>query len=1015
MKKITTILLSFILSLTALYSQAFRDDFENYKVGDYVGDVSSDWTTWSGTTGGTEDVQIVDNDAYSGTQSIYYDSPFGNGPQDLVLDFGGVHNTGKFRFTSMFKIPKGNAAYFNFQGGASIGSSWAMDFYFSDNGSWSVAKLSGTYPQDQWFEVKIEIDFGANKWDVYIDGVFQGSFSSGVNAASYLDIFGVDPNSSFWVDDVTYCINNSCNTDIAMDALSINANPICSNHGVDVTLDLTNYGPDPAKGFVLGLDLDGQGRIKYNVVLNDLAVGSDTSITISNLFKTNITGTKLQVRAINSDHDLNIANDTAFTTIDVYPSPDGSTVIKSSLFQGRFNVGNESQPDVIEVGKTNTYEFTPPKGYSNSNYPTTWNVSSIVAKTSYGVTIPGSDYTIVYPTSGSNGSIAFKGLSKYLDSNITFSITVVNSPNGCDSTVKRTVRVVPTPKTNFTFPTAICLGDQTEFINKTTIHSGDASYKWYFGDNDSSDNTNPIHEYLVAGPYTVRLVATSFPYGIVKDTSVLVVVSDIPKVKYKVNNKCEGNAVTFQNSTSISTGTLTYDWDFGDGSAHSSATNPSHSYSAPGVFKVNLTATANGCKASLIKSAYTFPKPVANFTAPTSPVCANTAIPLTNTSTLLFGEQGAIWNFGDGSIGTTKNGLHAFATSGTYNVKLKSVSEFGCADSILKQVVIKETPQPDFVGDQYCGKIPTIFTNTTVETIPNPVYNWTFSDNFTSSMKNISRTWPYEGAFSATLKADYSNGCSGEITKDFIVSIQAKADFTVKDICSGETANFVNLTQGDKGNILYNWEFGNGSGTDASPKRLYNPATTTTYSVRLVAAYAQGCADTIIKTLTVSQAPTCDFSAKNLGFLKYQFTPSNSTYTKYEWLFGEGGTATNSLPSYQYLYNGNFKVKMIATNSAGCMCETTKTVSATSAVNSISTVPGLTIYPNPNNGMFTISTSANGGMKIEVFNLLGSKILSQTTSDNTININLGDVAKGIYMVKVTINGVTTTSKITVNN
>ncbi len=146
MKNLFTLLISLALLLPFAQAQSFKDDFESYAVKDYLGDISSDWTTWSGTTGGSEDIQVVDDDAYSGTQSIFYDSPYGGGPQDIVLPFGGVHNTGKFVFKSMWKIPYGNAAYFNFQGGATIGSSWAMDFYMDNSGYFYCNKLSGTYP-----------------------------------------------------------------------------------------------------------------------------------------------------------------------------------------------------------------------------------------------------------------------------------------------------------------------------------------------------------------------------------------------------------------------------------------------------------------------------------------------------------------------------------------------------------------------------------------------------------------------------------------------------------------------------------------------------------------------------------------------------------------------------------------------------------------------------------------------------------------------------------------------------
>jgi PKD repeat protein len=485
---------------------------------------------------------------------------------------------------------------------------------------------------------------------------------------------------------------------------------------------------------------------------------------------------------------------------------------------------------------------------------------------------------------------------------------------------------------------------------------------------------------------------------------------------FRVNNKCQGLPVTFQNQTVVPNGALTYEWDFGDGSPKSTAVNPSHLYTVPDGYKVTLKATANGCVSILVKNAYLFARPVANFGAPLAPICAKSEVFMPNSSTIANGSQGAYWTFGDGSSSTQFDGQHAYTGAGTYTVKLLAVSEFDCKDSITKSVTIKPTPNPDFTGNQFCAKIPTIFTNKTSEALPNPVYNWTFSDNFTSTLKNVTRTWPYEGPFSVLLKASYSNGCSASITKEFTVLMQPKADFSVQPICSGETANFVNNTKGDRSGIEYNWDFGNSTtSTLLAPTRLYNPSATTTYTVTLVASYPAGCSDTVRKTITVSESPVCDFTFKDLGLKNVRFTPGNATYTKYEWFFGEGGTSTSTAPTYLYAYTGNFNVTMRATNLAGCTCELTKKVSATTGINLLSNVNGVSVYPNPNNGTFTVTNADNKAMKVEIFNVLGTKILSKSSVEGTMLLNLEDHAKGIYLVKVTIDGVTTTTKITVTN
>ena len=81
------------------FAQTFSDDFESYTIGSYLGSSSADWTTWSGTEGGAEDVQITDNNASSGSNSIYFSSTSPNGgPADVVLPFDQVYNSGNFSF-----------------------------------------------------------------------------------------------------------------------------------------------------------------------------------------------------------------------------------------------------------------------------------------------------------------------------------------------------------------------------------------------------------------------------------------------------------------------------------------------------------------------------------------------------------------------------------------------------------------------------------------------------------------------------------------------------------------------------------------------------------------------------------------------------------------------------------------------------------------------------------------------------------------------------------------------------
>ncbi len=63
---------------------------------------------------------------------------------------------------------------------------------------------------------------------------------------------------------------------------------------------------------------------------------------------------------------------------------------------------------------------------------------------------------------------------------------------------------------DFTWLLPSCYGDSSFFINTSDVYNGDIanlSYSWYFGDNDTSNLTNPSHLYPVDSDYDVSLVS----------------------------------------------------------------------------------------------------------------------------------------------------------------------------------------------------------------------------------------------------------------------------------------------------------------------------------------------------------------------------------------------------------------------------------------------------------------------------------------------------------------------------
>ena len=103
-------------------------------------------------------------------------------------------------------------------------------------------------------------------------------------------------------------------------------------------------------------------------------------------------------------------------------------------------------------------------------------------------------------------------------------------------------------------------------------------------------------------------------------------------------------------------------------------------------------------------------------------------------------------------------------------------------------------------------------------------------------------------------------------------------------------------------------------------------------------------------------------------------------------------------------------------NSAGCFSQTCKSILITGGIEKLNKLNGVAIYPNPNGGNFTITVeNPKSDIAIGVYNLLGEMVKTIETnslkSAYTVDLN---VANGIYLVKVTNGGLTSTQKVTIN-
>lgn len=155
---------------------------------------------------------------------------------------------------------------------------------------------------------------------------------------------------------------------------------------------------------------------------------------------------------------------------------------------------------------------------------------------------------------------------------------------------------------------------------------------------------------------------------------------------------CGTYAATFNN---LSYGSADFKWDFGVPGITtdvSTLKNPVYVFPDTGVYKVELIA-APGLLCGDTAYKYVEVRMGVNADFTVSPECMLEPVPFNDSSVPLDGYLSDwIWDFGDGSSSSVQSPQHAYSSSGTFNVELEVVNNYGCKSVINKQVTIYPLP-----------------------------------------------------------------------------------------------------------------------------------------------------------------------------------------------------------------------------------------------------------------------------------------------------------------------------------
>jgi len=156
----------------------------------------------------------------------------------------------------------------------------------------------------------------------------------------------------------------------------------------------------------------------------------------------------------------------------------------------------------------------------------------------------------------------------------------------------------------------------------------------------------------------------------------------------------EGAAVTFDRSGSYDPdgNSLTYAWDFGDGST-GTGVNPVHTYTADGTYDVTLIVNDGtiDSEPDTTTAVISDTGPDASFTTD-SPKPVGEVMTFTDTSDSYDGIIAWTWNFGDGITSDVQNPTHVYESAGTYPVTLTVEEADGGIDTCTSDVIVTEAP-----------------------------------------------------------------------------------------------------------------------------------------------------------------------------------------------------------------------------------------------------------------------------------------------------------------------------------
>jgi len=277
--------------------------------------------------------------------------------------------------------------------------------------------------------------------------------------------------------------------------------------------------------------------------------------------------------------------------------------------------------------------------------------------------------------------------------------------------------------------------------------------------------------------------------------------------------------------------------------------------------------------------------------------------------------------------------------------------------------------------------------------------NYKFNCNGTLSTDSFFMEKLYQNK---TYKLILSDGCSKpDATDSIVITVLPELSVSLKvsddSICSG---NSVNISAEAKGGIPQNYTFSWSNYTDTAYSIQKKIGKNTIFKVTLDDQCSANKASDSIEVFVYQLEPS--FNWQETSYRNVSFDPVDKTAYQYKWQFGDNDSSTQVAPQHLYKNNGYYNVCLTVSNFAGCDSVYCKNIYVENPfIKETEINSGWIVYPNPNNGSFTIEYLKPSFSKFnwQVYNVLGEILLEgENTAD--VQSTISGLDKGIYWLRI---------------